>query len=181
MLKCGDILIRFLPQFQVWHWGIIIDILSYDLDGIIVMEFTDADKIDKVALRNFCYYRKYFWVHNFTEEYYTHGKHVFRTLNERVSIAYKLYNNNILTYSMSKYNCEYFCRRCVFNNKNLWISKQTEFIASSIFIFLSKLATVITSNIFIKFGEQLEIEKHSRPNDTRYEVNNDSFTFRLSQ
>lgn len=180
MLKCGDILIRFLPQFQVWHWGIIVDIVSYDLDGIIVMEFTDSDKIDKVTLRAFCFYRKYFWVHSFNEEYYKHGPSVFRPLHERVAIAYSLYKNNYLTYNMSKYNCEYFCRRCVFNDKQLWLSKQTELVSKSFFVFFSKLATIIASNIFVKFGEQLEIERDSRPTDTRYQVNNDSFTFSKS-
>lgn len=176
MLKCGDILIRFLPQFQVWHWGIIVDIVSYDLDGIFVLEFTDSDKIDKVTLRGFCYYRKYFWVHVFNDEYRKYGPSVFRPLNERVAIAYDLYRNNLLTYNMSKYNCEYFCRRCVFRDKNLWISKQTELIARSFPVFISKLATVIASNLFVKFGEQLEIEGNSRPTDIRYQVHNNSFT-----
>lgn len=177
MLKRGDILIRFLPQFQVWHWGIVVEICSYDLDGIFLMEFTDTDKIDKVNLRSFCYYRRYFWVHTFSEEMHKYGPRVFRPLNERIEEAYKLYKENLLTYNMSKYNCEYFCRRCVFNDKRLWISKQTEVVAKSAWYLISKIAVVITSNIFIKFGEHQDIEKDSRPYDIRYIVHNNSLTF----
>lgn len=175
MIKRGDILIRFLPQFQVWHWGIVVDIKSYDLDGIIVMEFTDSDKIDKVTLRTFCYYRKYFWVHSFHEELNKYGSQVFRPLNERIRVAYDLYKKNILTYNISKYNCEYFCRRCVFYDKSLWVSKQTEIVATSAWAFILKLATVTVANMINRFGELLEMERDSRPSDIRYEVNNDSF------
>jgi hypothetical protein len=140
------------------------------------MEFTDSDKIDKVTLRNFCYYRKYFWVHTFTEEYYKYGPSVFRPIDERVKFAHELYKNNILTYNMSKYNCEYFCRRCVFNTRELWVSKQTELVSKNLTIFFSKLATIMFANLFVKFGEQLEIEQNSRPNDIRYQVNDDSMT-----
>lgn len=175
MLKRGDVLIRFLPQFQVWHWGIIVEIYSYDVDGIILMEFTDTDKVEKVSLRNFCFYRKYFWVHTFREEMNLYGPRVFRPLHERLRVAYEMYNKNLLTYNLSKYNCEYFCRRCVFNNKKLWESRQTELIARSTKTFLAKLATVILANTFIKLGELLDLEKEGRPFDIRYELAEDSF------
>jgi hypothetical protein len=76
---------------------------------------------------------------------------------------------------MSKYNCEYFCRRCVFKDKKLWESRQTELIARSTKAFLVKLATVLLSNAFVKLGELLDLEKDGRPYDIRYEVCNDSF------
>lgn len=175
MIKCGDILIRFLPQFQVWHWGIVIDIKSYDLDGVMLFEFTDSDKIEKVTLRTFCYYRKYFWVHNFREEMDLYGHRVFRSLNDRLQTAHRLYKENMLTYNISKYNCEYFCRRCVFNNKKLWESRQTELIARSSKAFIAKFLTVLVSNMFIKFSELLDLEKDSRPHDIRYEVDENNF------
>lgn len=174
-LKKGDILIRFLPQFQVWHWGIVVDIISYDLDGIVVMEFTDSDKIDKVTLRAFCFFRKYFWVHCFREEIHKYGLSVFRSLTERLQVAHTLYRENLLTYNISKYNCEYFCRRCVFREPELWTSKQTELIGRSTVLFLSKLATVAMANIFVRFGEILDLEKNNRPTDIRYEVSADGF------
>lgn len=180
MIKRGDILIRFLPQFQVWHWGIVVELNSYTLDDIIIMEFTDSNIIDKVTLRAFCYYRKYFWVHSFHEEYAKYGPNVFRPLNERIKIAYQLYKQNMLTYNISKYNCEYFCRRCVFYDKSLWISKQTEIVATSALTFVLKLATISFANMINKFGEMLDIEKDSRPGDIRYEVTNDSKSFCLS-
>jgi hypothetical protein len=175
MIKRGDVLIRFLPQFQVWHWGIVVEIYSYDLDGIMVMEFTDSDKIDKVTLRAFCYYRKYFWVHNFTDELQLYGPNVFRSRQDRIRTAYTLYKENMLTYNISKYNCEYFCRRCVFNKKSLWASRQTDLIARSTKTFFAKLITVLLSNAFIKFDEMLELEKDNRPHDIRYTVANNSF------
>ncbi len=175
MIKCGDVLIRFLPQFQVWHWGIVTEIHSYDLDGIMLMEFTDSNKIDKVTLRVFCYYRKYFWVHSFHEEYARFGKNVFRPTSERIRIANQLYRQNVLTYNISKYNCEYFCRRCVFYDKSLWISKQTEIVATSVWTFVLKLATVSVANMINRFGELLEIEKDGRPGDIRYEVYGNTF------
>lgn len=175
MIKRGDILIRFLPQFQVWHWGIVVEINSYDLDGIYVMEFTDSNRVDKVTLRAFCYYRKYFWVHSFHEEYTKYGQAAFRPLHERIKIAYDLYRQNILTYNISKYNCEYFCRRCVFYDRSLWISKQTEIVATSVTTFLLKLLTISVANMINRFGEMLDLEKDARPGDIRYEVMNDSF------
>lgn len=181
MIKRGDILIRFLPQFQVWHWGIVVEIISYDLDGIMVMEFTDSDKIDKVSLRSFCFYRKYFWVHSFHEEYTRFGPGVFRPLNERIKVAYQLYKQNLLTYNISKYNCEYFCRRCVFYDKSLWISKQTEIVATSVWTFVLKLATISVANMINRFGEMLELERDNRPGDICYEVSNNSFNIVTSK
>jgi len=180
MIKIGDVLIRFLPQFQVWHWGIVTDIYTYDLDGIYVMEFTDSDKIARVTLRAFCWYRKYFWVHTFRYEHQFYGNSVFRPMTERIQMANQLFNENILSYNMIKYNCEYFVRRCVFNDPTLWPSKQVQIIGQSSKLVFFKLMAAIVANTMTKMGELLELEKNNRPYDIRYEVNLDSKTFKIS-
>jgi hypothetical protein len=69
----------------------------------------------------------------------------------------------------------------VFYDKSLWVSKQTEIVATSVTTLILKLATVSFANMINKFGEMLDIERDSRPGDIRYEVTNDSRSFKLSQ
>lgn len=168
MITEGSAVVRYLHEFQVWHWGIVVLIKEYNLDGIMVMEFTDAHKINLITLREFCWLRKYFWVHTFDTEMRLYGPSVFR--QNRLGIAWDLFKKNCLTYRIDKYNCEYFVRRCVFNDPKLWESQQTKIIGRSSSIFFAKLASVALASIAYKFGEFLELEKNYRAYDIRYEV-----------
>lgn len=170
MIQEGQAVVRYLHEFQVWHWGIIVKIEEYNLDKIFVMEFTDSDKISLVTLRSFCWLRKYFWVHMFDSELSLYGPKVFRSLQGRLAEANKCFKKNNLSYRIDKYNCEYFVRRCVFNDSRLWESQQTLIIGRSSHIFFAKLASVIVGSMMTKFGQFLEIEKDYRSKDIRYEV-----------
>lgn len=170
MIREGDAVVRYLQEFQVWHWGLVYRIQNYTLDGIFVMEFTDSDKISIVPLRTFCWYRKYFWVHAFEEEMRLLGPSVFRNIRDRLRTAEDCYKKNLLSYRIDKYNCEYFVRMCVFNDPKLWESQQTKIIGRSTQLFFAKLATVTLAAIYTKFGQLLDMEKDYRDYDIRYEV-----------
>lgn len=181
MISEGQAVVRYLHEFQVWHWGIIIRIDEYNLDKIYVMEFTDSDKISLVTLRSFCWYRKYFWVHLFEKEYAIYGPGVFRSLSGRIAEAQRCFQKNNLSYRIDKFNCEYFVRRCIFNDSRLWESQQTRIIGRSKQLFAVKLASVLVASVFTKLGQFLEIEKDHRPDDIRYEVLPDSSSIALSE
>jgi len=170
MIQEGQAVVRYLHEFQVWHWGIVVRVDEYNLDKIYVMEFTDSDRISLVTLRAFCWYRKYFWVHNFNNELALYGPGVFRSLPDRLAEANSCFKKNQLSYRIDKYNCEYFVRRCVFKDSRLWESQQTLIIGKSSHLFFAKLATVVLGSMVTKFGQFLEIEKEYRNQDIRYEV-----------
>lgn len=178
MIIPGNVVVRFLPQYQVWHWGIVVGVIKHDLDNIHVMEFSDTNTISLVTLREFCWYRKYFWIHTFSDEFDLYGRSVFNPPEQAVRIAYQLFRNNILTYNIARQNCEYFVRRCIFNTPLLWESNQTDVIGKSKILLMFKLTTVMLAALFFKFGEMLEYERDQLPQHIRYRVCDDSVNIR---
>jgi hypothetical protein len=170
MLKPGDVLIRFLPQYQVWHWGLVVGARAQTLDDIMVFEFADSDAISLVRLRDFCWFRKYFWVYTFAEERRRYGNRVFNDTATILRIAKELSESKVLKYNIARQNCEYFVRRCIFNDPNLWESKQTEVMGNSMYIFVAKMLSIVIASTIFKFGEMKEFEKDFLPEHIRYET-----------
>lgn len=168
LIKVGDVLFRFLPEYQVWHTGIVVSVEMQHIDKVHILEFDDTNNITLVTLRNYMWFRKYFWVAKFKEERKYFGKGVFRTMTERVNTAYQLHIDNSLTYTIYKYNCEYFVRRCVFNDPNLWESNQTMIIARSRLALYTKIASIMLFNIMYKLSDDLEYEKDKKPDEHQY-------------
>lgn len=170
-LRPGDVLFRFLPEYQVWHTGIIIEAPEQHCDSINLMEFDDSNNVAKVTLRNYLWFRKYFWVARFQDEMEKFGHSVFRTLEERIQTAKDLYADNSLTYTLNRYNCEYFVRRCVFKDPLLWASNQTMVLSNSRLALYSKLATIFIFNIIHKFNDDLEYEQDKLKYEYKYQCN----------
>lgn len=171
-IKPGDVLFRFLPEYQVWHTGIVIiaDPNKQHWDHIHVLEFDDTDRISKVPLRQYLWFRKYFWVTKFENEYMTYGKSVFKSRRERIRTAMELFATQPLTYTIHKYNCEYFVRRCVFNDEKLWQSPQTVNVAKTRIGLWAKLANVALFNMLYKIDDNLEFEKKEKNHEHRYHI-----------
>jgi hypothetical protein len=171
MIKLGDVLFRYLPEYQVWHVGIVIRMNEKypgSLHHVYLLEFDDSDAISEVSLYNFLWNRKYFWVTNFDEELKHFGPKVFRTTRERIQTAFDLFNANQLKYTLHKYNCEYFARRCVFSDSGLWASKQTMSLGRSRLALYSKLISIAVFSVIHKIHNDIEFEKDMRPTDKRY-------------
>jgi len=158
-LKPGDVLYRYLPEYQVFHVGLVISVERQHMDFIRVLEFDDSNIITLTDLRGFLWFRKYFWVATFNDELSMFGSSVFRSLDDRLKTALMLYKDNNLTYTIHRYNCEYFARRCVFNEPRLWASKQTQLITKSRAVLYAKLGSILVSNILSKFNNNLEFER----------------------
>ena len=170
MLRLGDVLFRFLPEYQVWHAGIVVIIDGYTADKIEILEFDDSNKVSLVPLANYVWYRKYFWVVSFKTEKDIYGPKVFRTRRERLETAINLYKQNELSYTLHKYNCESVVRRCVFNDPKLWPSSQSKSLARSRIFLYGKIITMALFSIVYKFDKNVEFEKDMRFNDTRYYI-----------
>lgn len=175
MLKLGEVVFRYLPEYQVWHVGMVVRI-NEDYPGnihhVYLLEFDDSDTISEVSLYNFLWNRKYFWVTSFSEELECFGPSVFRSTRERIQTAFDLFASNQLKYTLHKYNCEYFVRRCVFSDSSLWASKQTMPLGRSRLALYSKLISIAIFSVVHKINNDFEFERDLRPNDTRY-VNNE--------
>jgi hypothetical protein len=129
------------------------------MDHIRVLEFDDSDRITLNDLRGYMWYRKYFWVARFTMEYDIYGPKVFRSIPDRLRTALKLYEENKLTYSLNRYNCEYYVRRCVFNDPKLWESSQTKLITRDRIALYTKIGTMVVFNALGRFAETKEFER----------------------
>jgi len=171
-IKYGDVLFRYLPEYQVWHAGIVVNVKSQHWDYIYILEFGDNDTISLVELQNFLWGRLYFWVGRFEEEKKFYGKSVFRSVKERVQAALDLFETNNLKYTLHKYNCEYFVRRCTFRDQALWPSPQTMLISRSRALLGVKLMSMFLFNITHNLENDLHFEKSMRPTDHKYTVKN---------
>lgn len=172
MLQLGDVLYRFLPHYQVWHAGIVAVVDGNNWNDIEVLEFDDSNKISLVPLKNYMFHRKYFWVCKFQEERNIYGDRVFNSRKKTLENARKLWRENSLTYTLHKYNCEYFVRRCVFKYPKLWPSSQTESFTRSRELLGLKLITIAIFNSLYKINKKIDLEKDLRPNDDRYTIKN---------
>lgn len=180
-LEVGDVLFRFLPEYQVWHAGMVSRIVDGKSDNplyVFVLEFDDSNKINESSLLAFMWGRKYFWRINFEEELNTLGPSVFRERHERADIGYQLRAKNQLTYSMHRYNCEYFVRRCVFREPLLWPSRQTECMSNSRPALYIKLASMALVSLIQRTGDNLEREANMRVGDDRFIIGGDGMVRR---
>jgi hypothetical protein len=171
-INLGDVLYRYLPEYQVWHAGIVIKINEkkpYNIHNIYLFEFDDSDCITEVSLYNFLWNRKYFWVIDFDKERGQFGDSVFRSTRSRLETAYDLFYENKLKYTLHKYNCEYFVRRCVFNDNKLWASSQTLPLGQSRIALYGKIATILIFSIVNKIHDDKDFEKSLR-SDVRFIV-----------
>ena len=171
-IKAGDVLFRFLPEYQVWHVGIVVKVNKQHIDHIHVLEFDDSNCISMVTLRNYVWFRKYFWVAQFQREMDLYGAKAFRSRRERIRTAYELHISNNLHYTLHRYNCEYYARRCVFENPILWASEQTLGISESRFLLYSKVVSIALFNVVCKFHENLEYEKNKLNHEIGYVIDN---------
>ncbi|MAR56370.1 MAG: hypothetical protein CMM93_04230 [Rickettsiales bacterium] len=179
-IRPGDVLFRFLPEYQVWHTGIVAIVEDQTATGIRVLEFDDSNNISLVSLNNYLWFRKYFWVSKFEEEMKKFGPSVFRTRKERLITALEIYKDNNLTYTINKYNCEYFVRRCVFNRQDLWPSKQTMTLSRSRVLIGVKLITIVALNYLHKFDGDLEYESAEKQNEYAYIVDKNTGEIKMN-
>lgn len=166
-IKVGDVLIRYLLPFSVWHYGIVIKVRSQNANDISLLEFADSSGIAKITLLDFMYGRKYFWVDNFDSE-----AAVATTfpIAERIARAKKMYREQKLTYTINKYNCEYFVRRCTFVDPARWVSKQTTEIGKNRLSVLSKIAFMIGYGIIDKYMDLSDCERDMNRDKYGYSV-----------
>jgi hypothetical protein len=173
-LEPGDVMFRFLPEYQVWHAGIVSRVKEkYNANYIYLLEFDDADQITETPLSTFMWGRKYCWRTNFAEELKCFGPGVFRSRKDRVKTAFELFYSHDLRYSMNMYNCEYYVRRCVFSDPKLWPSKQTEYITQSRASVWLKLSTVVIHSIVNRVRNSLEREANMRIDEDKFMIDND--------
>lgn len=168
LIKIGDIVIRLLIPYMVWHYGIVVRVASQNANDILVLEFSDGEGIRKSTLVEFMYGRVFFWVDSFNEEKAIYGKDSFFPIATRVQRAYDIYKKNNLTYNMLKYNCEYYIRKCVFRHESLWESKQTYEISKSVFNLYTKLFVVFAFNMLTNLTECKTLESNSHPTKHGY-------------
>src|SRR5690606_20575783 len=136
-------------------------------NNIIMLEF-DESGINKVSLTDFMFGREYFWVQNFENELYHYGPNVFNSIEERVNRAIEIYEKNNLVYNISKYNCEYFTRKCVFKYEALWESSQSSDIVKNWDTLLSKTVVMTLFSIVSKFKNLNTFEKKLNPTNNKY-------------
>jgi Lecithin retinol acyltransferase len=166
-IKVGDVLIRYLLPFSVWHYGMVVDVKSQNANDIFMLEFADSSGINKISLMDFMYGRKYVWVDNFDSEV---KKATTFPINERIRRAYKLYREQKLTYTINKFNCEYFVRRCIFVDPVRWISKQTTEIGKNRLSVIGKISFMIGYGIIDKYLDLSTCESDMNPDKYGYEV-----------
>lgn len=167
-LALGDVLFRYLPEYQVWHTGIIVEVHSQDWYNISVMEFDDSNTISINNLRQYLWGRKYFWVSRFINEKIKYGPEIFRSIDDRLKTAWELYEQNNLTYLMHKYNCEYFTRRCVFKDEEHWPSTQTTTLSNNRKLFYLKMISVFVFGFLHNIHINQNFERSMRDNDFKY-------------
>lgn len=168
-IKKGDVLIRFLMPFSVWHYGLVIRVDSQNANDILLLEFDDSNKISRVTLHQFMYHRVYFWIDDFDKEMLDHPDQ-FYSIDERIKRGIKLADSTKLFYTINNYNCEYFVRRCVFKDKLLWLSGQTREIGKTKFGVFSKLAFLFGYGIVGKHADFSRCECDFNPTAFGYIV-----------
>jgi hypothetical protein len=166
-IRRGDVLIRYLTPFGVWHYGMVTEVKDQNLDDIFMLELADSSGVAKITLRQFMYGRHYFWIDNFDEEI---RKNSTFSIDERIERAYKMFREQELIYTINKYNCEYFVRKCIFMNKVLWLSKQTSDIGKDRISMLGKLLGTITHGIASKYVDLSRFEYDLNKNKIGFEV-----------
>jgi hypothetical protein len=166
-IRVGDILIRFLLPFSVWHYAIVVDVLSQNAKDILVLEFADQTGIAKVTMIDFMYGRQYTWIDNFDAEV---SKFKTFPTAKRIERAYKMFAEQKLCYTINKYNCEYYVRRCIFRDPANWISKQTKEIGRDKLSIITKLAFISV------YGA---IEKYVDLSDCERDMNKDKFGYKV--
>lgn len=166
-IKRGDVLMRFLTPFSVWHYGIVIEVKGQNANDIFMLEFADSRGITKITLLEFMYGRKYFWLDNFDNEV---AKNPTFSIDERIERALRLYKSQKLIYTINKYNCEYYVRRCIFRDSALWISQQTRNLGKDRLTVLSKLAFVVAFGSLNKFLDFDDYERDMNREKNGYEV-----------
>jgi hypothetical protein len=166
-IKRGDVIIRYLTPFGVWHYGLVVDVKGQNLNDIFLLELADSTGIAKISLHQFMYERYYFWIDNFDSEIANNSTY---NIDERIERAYKLYREQKLLYTLNKYNCEYFVRRCIFKNPALWISRQTKEMGKDRLAMMSKLIGTIAHGIVGKYVDISRIEFDLNSDKQGFEV-----------
>lgn len=166
-IQVGDVLIRYLLPFSVWHYGIVVKVKSQNANDITMLEFADASGIAKTSMMGFMYGRKYVWVDNFDDET---AKHATFPIDERIRRAFKMYREQKILYTLNKYNCEYYVRRCMFVDPVRWISKQTTEIGKNRMSVIAKISFMIGYGILDKYTDLSDCEKDSNKDKYGYEV-----------
>lgn len=164
----GDVVIRFLLPFSVWHYGIVVEVLSQNAKDILILEFADANGITKSSLLDFMYGRQYVWIDNFDDE--VAGPKALYPIGERIARAFKMFNEQKLSYTINKYNCEYFVRRCMFRDSRKWVSRQTSEIGKNKLSVMTKLAFTIMYGAIDKYMDLSDCEKDMNPDKFGYKV-----------
>lgn len=168
LIKNGDVVIRLLIPYMVWHYGIVVKVNSQNANDILILEFSDDEGIKKSTLAEFMFGRLFFWVNTFHDEKSIYGKDSFFSIGTRIQRAYNIYKKNNLSYNMMKYNCEYYVRKCVFRHESLWESKQTYEISKSVFNLYSKLLVVFAFNMLTNLTDCKMLESDSHPTKHGY-------------
>ncbi len=166
-IKRGDVIIRYLTPFGVWHYGIVTDVKAQNLNDIFLLELADASGVAKVSLLEFMYGRYYFWIDDFAGEMTNNSIY---SIDERIKRAYKMYKEQKLSYTLNKFNCEYYVRRCIFKNPALWVSKQTTEIGKDRLRMFGKLLGTIAHGILDKYIDTSRIEHDQNKDKTGFEV-----------
>lgn len=169
-IQPGDVIIRFLMPFSVWHYGIVIKVDSQKLDDILMLEFADGDSVTRISMREFIYGRIYIWIDDFDYERKLYGNIVFYPMQERVKRALKIAGKGGMSYTINKYNCEYFARKCVFNDKSLWKSRQTEVLGETKTSVYGKIALLFTYGILKNHIDTSRWESRLKPTKYKYVV-----------
>lgn len=166
-VKVGDVVMRFLLPFSVWHYGIVVNVKSQNAKDILILEFADASGINKVTLLDFMYGRRYFWIDDFTDEL---AKYKTYSIRERIKRAYIMFAEQKLSYTINKYNCEYYVRRCIFRDPENWISRQTRDISKNKLSVLSKLLFITIHGAIDKYMDLSECESDMNKDKYGYNV-----------
>jgi hypothetical protein len=166
----GDVLVRYLMPFSVWHYGIIIQVLGQSLDEILMLDFSDGAKVTRGTLRDFMYGRHYFWIDDFAGEQELYGPDEFYSHKERVQRAIAISERGGMTYTINKYNCEFFVRKCVFKNRDIWVSRQTLNDGETRFSVFSKLFLMFTYGIAKNHTDLSRMESRLNPTPYKYLV-----------
>lgn len=170
-IAVGDVVIRFLLPFSVWHYGLVVKVLSQNAKDILILEFADANGITKSSLLDFMYGRQYFWIDNFDDEYKSlNVSSDLYTIEERIARAYKMFSEQKLSYTINKYNCEYFVRRCIFKDNRKWVSRQTSEIGKDKLSVLSKLAFTVMYGAVDKYMDLSDCERDMHSDKPGYKV-----------
>lgn len=167
-IEVGDVVIRYLPPFSVWHYGIVVNVISQNAKDILILEFADSSGIAKVSLLDFMYGREYFWIDNFDDE--ISDASLLYPIKERIARAYKMFNEQKLSYTINKYNCEYFVRRCMFRDSQKWISRQTAEIGKDKLTVLAKLALTVVYGTIDKYMDLSDCERCMNQDKFGYKV-----------